>query len=301
MSADSTPEPLNTEKLNALISKFTTSKVFMSHGDTVNEFWRFLGQVIIYEGVIGAGKTSAVQATTAMLTGAKIPARGLEEKVNADMLKLFYSGMSVKPRNPHAFSFQIDMLRQCENVHREAEWISGKAEGVKKAVVVSDRTVWGNAVFASVHRDCGNITDEEFDAYLSCLKERGDGGKYSVDHLVYLDISPAVAHHRITKVRGRPSERDIPISYLQTLEKAYYLHVYNQMTSGTRVIVINNEEPFDADVILRILARPYVPFTFKDEYKPTNPDFDKQGVCNDIIRRAFREMAMHFENCTLDK
>lgn len=288
-------DTLNIERLNNLIAKFTTSKVFMSHDDDVSDFWRFLGQVIIFEGCIGAGKTSAVQAVTAMLQSKQIPAHGLEEKVNKDMLSLFYSGMGTKPRNPYAFAFQIDMLRQCENVHREAQWLAGKADGVKKSIVTSDRTVWGNAVFASVHRDCGNITDHEFDCYLSCLRERGDGGKYGVDHLVYLDVSPAVAHHRITRVRGRPSEKDIPLEYLKTLEKAYYLHLYNQMVAGARIIVINNEEPFDAELILRILMRPYVPFAFKDEYKPTNPDLDKPNLCNEIIRRALREMALHFE------
>lgn len=143
------------------------------------------------------------------------------------MLELFYP----EP-NKYAFALQIYAIKSCQNnlviAHHEAK--------INGTICIVDRSVWGNVVFAALQCHMGNISVEEWNAYMSIIEH---GKKYICDHIIYLDCEPQKAMGRILE-RSRASEKPIQIEYLNTLEQFYTTEMLLHMKNKTANIV-----PFD--------------------------------------------------------
>lgn len=253
--------------LISAVASYTAAGVFRPASEKTQRYRSLAGRIIAIEGGIGVGKTTIGQSMANTLNECGVEAIFLEETVNEHLLKMFYDGNADKTKPNYSFAFQISMLKDCQQNYERAMWESGRRGGKQKVVIV-DRTIWGNAVFAALHCDEKNINSVEFNAYLESLKK---GGPYEIDHVVYLDLKPSKARKRITQ-RGRTAEKTCSVEYLQDLDRAYYAQLYNQIAAGhSNIIVASNDVFLDAEYALRLITTPGPgPFTFPPELKPSS-------------------------------
>lgn len=135
----------------------------------------------------------------------------LPEMVNEKLLKAFYENVKGM-----AFPFQLYMLAtrlyQLDLAEKYDE----------KSLLVLDRGVVGDTIFASLHHKQGNISDQEFDLYQSVCQQRMPRQLSDrVDVLIYLDVSPQTCLERVEK-RARSAEEKLPLDYLEQLDMSYF-------------------------------------------------------------------------------
>jgi len=85
--------------------------------------------------------------------------------------------------------------------------------------VLFDRTPYEDSVFAVVQYALGNFTEKEMNLYRA-IYHGIDEILEPPDVYVLLEVEPAVALERIKK-RGREFEKEIPLEYLEELERNY--------------------------------------------------------------------------------
>lgn len=93
-----------------------------------------------------------------------IEANFFEEEVDKVELSKFYAD----PKK-YAHSFQMSMLRSCLRTMALAKELASDG----RHVVVTDRSMWGNAIFAGMQRDSGNISEEQWNEYVTTIKAAG--------------------------------------------------------------------------------------------------------------------------------
>ena len=147
---------------------------------------------------------------------------------------MYLPGRADEQRIPGAVLWKSGDVRICVPDVHAADVPAALQRAVKLAkeegmIVFTDRSIWGNFVFAALQREKGNITQPEWETYLSVLREaEGD----VVDAVVYLDCDPHTCYERMHR-RGTASEQTgAPLVYLQELERAYaaeaFLHMHNR-------------------------------------------------------------------------
>lgn len=267
-------------ELHKAVLKYSDAGTFQPTSEDVKKYSQCRGQMYSYEGPIGAGKTTAGRNAAAMLNQIGVKAIFLEEKFNQEFLQLFLSDPA-----KYAFTFQISMLNACQRNYLEGLWYAKQGY-----VVIIDRTVWGNAVFAAMHVNNKNITNEEFKVYCSCINQYGP---YKFDYVIYLDIDPETSMKRI-KQRGRGAEKSYTLKYLQELEAAYYHQIYTQMTSGhSDIMILSNDDFYDPSYILDRIIDPKrkdaKEFIFEPDLSP-----ETRNLSTKDIREGFRRLREHF-------
>lgn len=168
------------------------------------KFSSFKGKIITIDGCIGAGKSTLCKNLYNTFKSLNYDVKLYIEKFNNDMLSLFLSDMK-----KYAFMFQIYMLQQRRIIYEEAiEFV--KSEGV----AIIDRSMCSDIAFCLLHKDMGNISDEEWKTYNSVINEK----LYETpDYIVYLDVTAEKCMERI-KSRNRLNETDsYDILYLNNL------------------------------------------------------------------------------------
>jgi len=166
-----------------------------------------MGSVIWIEGLIGAGKTDAAEELAQILNF-----RVFKEPVEQEHLSAFYE-------DPYkeAFPFQIRQAIRRRKIHKLAVAEAGYGGDYKGAIL--DRGLPGDKVFADMHHRAGNINDRQLDTYNLLFEEvMIEVPRPSV--LLFLDTDPSIALERVKK-RGRKSEENMTINYLQDLRKGY--------------------------------------------------------------------------------
>lgn len=276
------------QNLLSNISELSKVPVFSTNSEEYNRYKFLRGCVIAIEGTIGAGKTTLGKNMAAYLNLIGLPAIFLEEQVCTEYLNKFYQALEkgTKP-NPYAILVQESMLRQCQLTYLQAQ-NQAKHED---AIVIVDRTVFGNTVFAMLHTASGNIDQEEYEGYLRHLKQYAP---YYYDFVIYLDVSPQKAHELITQKRKRANEKDIPMGYLYDLERAYYMHLAEQICSKhSRILVVNNEPWKKAHEILKLLKN-Y--FYVEPIQQIETPKAIEQLLNPSFIRGAFENLCKITQN-----
>jgi len=141
-----------------------------------------------------------------------------EPNANNPYLKDFYKDM-----RQWAFHSQIYFLTHKFRIHQQLE------SQRSRETVVQDRTIYEDAeVFAAylhrrrfIRKRDWEVYQDLYNTILSALQPP--------DFLIYLRASTRTIRKRI-KIRGRPEEQAIPLSYLRSLNKLYeeWFAGYNQ-------------------------------------------------------------------------
>lgn len=167
-------------------------------------------QRIVFEGLIGAGKTSA-----ATLLSKHINFSLAEEPIRTNLfLEKFYENPS-----RWAFPMQCHMLISRLAMERAGTYnvLSGFIPGI-----IFDRSLAGDTCFAEINTSLGNMSPEEYHLYLRLYETMKIECPYP-DVIIFLDVSLDTIKQRI-KDRNRYYEQSLlepTNSYLQQLSEAY--------------------------------------------------------------------------------
>ena len=158
---------------------------------------------IAVSGNIGVGKTSLVKhlATNYGLTPV------LEPFADNPYLDDFYKDMKT-----WSFHSQVWFLSHKYRLHKELEAAPG--------TLVQDRTIYEDAeIFATYLHRSRRMNKRDYQTYLE-LYTAMKSSLQPPDLMIYLRCSVRAIRKRI-KARGRPSEQNIPVSYLRKLNGLY--------------------------------------------------------------------------------
>lgn len=165
------------------------------------------GYHICVLGCIGSGKTCLSRCLQEVIDHEEGDCLGLYEPVESNpLLPLYY-------QDPHryAFSMQVYMLNRRFEQQKLAQ--SAAFVGISS---VQDSSMFGDSCFVEMLRKDGVLCETEVEIYSSLFANMSREVMYP-SLIVYLNCPPEVAKKRIEK-RGRECEKDIPISYLQSLK-----------------------------------------------------------------------------------
>jgi deoxyadenosine/deoxycytidine kinase len=196
------------------------------------------GLFITVDANIGAGKTNACHAIASAAAGSGWPARVLEEPTNhpkfAHFLKRFYDDLRTGQNTGGGFAMQMFMLTQRYEQHRLAVELAWGEQGI---VIVQDRPIYGDTVFATTAMERGFMTPEEYELYQHIYRNMSRD-VMPPDIFVYLDVPPEECHRRMG-LRGREQEEGVPLDYLQHLHRNYQLLVQEMRRRGVKVLSVD--------------------------------------------------------------
>jgi deoxyadenosine/deoxycytidine kinase len=166
------------------------------------------GQLVIVEGLIGAGKSTLTTHLQELFPEASS----------------YQEPDEVADRNPYLQDFYLDMPRWAltMQLHLLTTRAAMQREGQQQALSFCDRSVYGDACFARMLLKEGILTQREFRTYQQAHKELCLGLQ-KPDLCILLDVHPHKALHRIQKRYqdrpGRQKESAITLPYLQALQE----------------------------------------------------------------------------------
>lgn len=184
---------------------------------------QFIGSVLVVEGHIASGKTTFGTMLAEFATAHGRRAVFLPERFPEAQLNLFIEWndahkeaaqdeSGLRERNPHAFAFQMAMLDERQRTYREALALSELGY-----IVIIDRSLPGDYVFAAVNHDLGDLSPEEWTAY-EAKTQATDLLAPTV--IIKLDTTVEDDMRRIG-IRARGSEAKYKRSYMDAIDAKY--------------------------------------------------------------------------------
>jgi len=115
----------------------------------------------------------------------------------------------------YALSMQLYLF-----MARYETYQSAMKEAQAGKIVILDRSVYSDAVFARQNYNDGYITEDGYECYMT--KRRALLQNLTPPNLVvYLDVDPETCLQRILNLRERKCEQNIPLGYLRGLDTEY--------------------------------------------------------------------------------
>ena len=194
------------------------------------------GRILILEGHIAAGKSTAGKELTKFLTDLGIKTKFFPEPLIPGLLKLFLSD-----QKKYAYSFQLAMLVKRQAIYREARTLADQGY-----FCIIDRSLHGDYCFALMHKNRGNITEQntldqdsptEWGSYLEVLASEEF---QKPDYVVYLKVTAKKAIERC-KNRDRNGEKAYDIKYFEELGKIYDSTIPQSPSLGYLVLDWNED------------------------------------------------------------
>jgi len=192
------------------------------------------GKVLIVEGLISAGKSTAGSELEKFAKELGIPCKLFPEPLIEGFLGLFLGD-----QKKYAFAFQIGMLVKRQAIYREAFELSKQGY-----FCIIDRSLHGDYCFAMMHKNSGNITDVEWKAYLDVLHSEQFEHP---DYVVYLETTPNNAFKRCIN-RARKGENTYTLKYFQELFEVYRNVIPASPSKSILVIDWNEDRTKDSIV-----------------------------------------------------
>ena len=196
------------------------------------------GLFITIDANIGAGKTNACHAITSAAVSSGWNARVLEEPTHHPkfnhFLQRYYDDLSSGENKGGGFAMQMFMLCQRYEQHKLAV---EQAWGDQGMVVVQDRPIYGDTVFATTAMERGFMSAEEYELYVNIYKNMSRD-VMPPDIFVFLDVSPEVCYDRMHS-RGRSQEEGVPLDYLKQLYDNYQKLLGEMRRRGVRVLTVD--------------------------------------------------------------
>lgn len=188
---------------------------------------------IAVEGNMGVGKTTLVRELARHLDACFV-----EEPVTAPTFATLLERYYEDPER-WGMTFQLDTLRSRVLAHRCAP----------PGVVLQDRSVIGDQIFARVARKLGYIDDTEYAVY----QQLRDALMYDLEPIrlvLYLRTSPQTCLDRIA-LRDRSCEHGVPLSYLEALHSA---HEQMAEENRDRCLILDWEEFIEPKTVAHVVA-----------------------------------------------
>ena len=199
------------------------------------------GLFITVDANIGAGKTNACHAIASAATSRGWPARVFEEPTHhpkfPGFLAHYYKDLQSGDNTGGGFEMQMFMLCQRYEQHRLAVELAWGEQGI---VVVQDRPIYGDTVFATTAMERGFMSRDEYELYVDFFRNMSRD-VMPPDIFVYLNVSPEECHRRMNS-RGRAQEEGVPLDYLQHLDKNYQKLISEMRRRGVRVLTVEWDE-----------------------------------------------------------
>lgn len=199
------------------------------------------GIFITVDANIGAGKTNACHALASASSSRGIKTKVLEEPTHSDkfahFLARYYSDLKTGQNTGGGFEMQMFMLCQRYEQHRLAVELAWGEQGI---VVIQDRPIYGDTVFATTAMEQKFMAKEEYELYVDVFRNMSRD-IMPPDIFVYLHVSPEECYRRMNS-RGRSQEEGVPLEYLQHLDKNYQKLVSEMRRRGVRVLVVDWHE-----------------------------------------------------------
>lgn len=187
---------------------------------------------IAIAGNIGAGKSSLLR----FLSSTYDIQPFYEPNDDNPYLEDFYRDM-----RGWAFQSQLYFLSSKFRIHQEADRHDG--------VVVQDRTIFEDAeIFATALHQMRKIDRRDWATYQSFYHGILEAIQ-PPDLMIYLRCNMRTLRRRI-RLRGRPMEQDIPLSYLKRLERLYEDWIENY-TMGEILVLDSGNLDFVSDLVDR--------------------------------------------------
>jgi deoxyadenosine/deoxycytidine kinase len=203
------------------------------------------GKVMIVEGLISAGKSTAGTELEKFAHDIGIPCRLFPEPLIEGFLGLF-----LQDQPKYAFAFQIGMLVKRQAIYREAFELAKQGY-----FCIIDRSLHGDYCFAMMHKNSGNISDAEWKAYLEVLHSEQFEHP---DYVIYLETTPENAFKRCIS-RARKGENTYTLKYFQELFAVYRSVIPASPSKNILVIDWNEDRSKDhiSEPILAEIKRAY--------------------------------------------
>lgn len=230
---------------------------------------------LIVEGNIGAGKSTLCKTVVENSPAGSVVT--LPEQVNEAFLKLFYAD-----KRRYAFAFQLHMLESRSNGNKLR--IANAGTDPECKVVLLDRSMLGDFVFAMTNYITGGISTRELDVYCSMINcseieecHRLLDAEYGNDEwqFLYLHSEYDACKWRIDTERKTCEKDLVDLWYYEVLEQVYFntiLHLRHRYGKRIRVSLENDyfENGISSVFKLRGKAPPDLDASFFDsgDYGP---------------------------------
>lgn|GEM_PF-330030 len=196
------------------------------------------GLFITIDANIGAGKTNACHAIASAALATGHNARVFEEPTHhpkfGHFLQRYYNDLQSGKNSGGGFAMQMFMLCQRYEQHRLAV---EQAWGEQGMIVIQDRPIYGDTVFATTAMERGFMTPEEYNLYVDIYRNMSRD-VMPPDLFVFLDVSPEECYERMNS-RGRAAEDGVPLDYLQQLYANYQKLIGEMRRRGVRVLTVD--------------------------------------------------------------
>lgn len=143
-----------------------------------------------------------------------------------------------KDQKRWSFTLQVFYLWERYKQSQEAFMKSMRGE-----TVILDSSIYSDFAFAILQHNSGYFTDDEYNTYINMHKIIAAQTAYP-DVAVWLQLSPEQTLERI-KERSRDCESEIPLEYLNNLNKAYQV-VLEKLSKHTNIVTVDATQNADA-------------------------------------------------------
>ena len=205
--------------------------MFASRNPSYDRFKSLRGSVFTLEGIIGVGKTTLGRSLEKYLDEIGISAKFFPEYVNKRLL-----GQYIGDMKRYAYSFQMIMLCKRIEIYRDAERFAATG-----GVAIIDRSIIGDKTFARMQKDNGNFTDDEWETYLSFIRQEI---QLTPSASVFLRCTAKTSMDRV-KQRGIEAEvNGYTSEYMDQLHAAYDVSIAECINVRHLIVEWNDPIPF---------------------------------------------------------
>lgn len=199
---------------------------------TYKEIYEKRSPFIVIAGVISSGKTTLTRNLSEYLGFTPV----YEPVDDNPYLSSFYKDMKT-----YGFAMQVYLLSRRFELHQQIIW--------NNKGVIQDRSIYEDFIFAKMLYESGNISELDFQNYIS-LSHIMTSFLRTPDLIVYLDVKPEVAMERL-KERSRESEKEIPLAYLQDLERGYKDWLTSQLPVNSLKMVVDYNQYISTELMVQ--------------------------------------------------
>ncbi len=146
--------------------------------------------------------------------------------------------------NPYLSDYYDDIPRWSFNM--EVYFLKERFKDIlaisqSEKTVIQDRTIYeGVYVFTASNKAMGNMSDRDYDTYMSLFEQMVDVVKYP-DLMIYLRASVSHLVQNIQK-RGRDYEQRIQLDYLEGLNERYEDFINNKYKGKVMVVDVDDKD-----------------------------------------------------------